>query len=768
MPRSCSIVRILLILAATASLLTAATTLASAQQQNGQAPAAKINLRPFTVADSIAMTHFEVPDELSFDDAPVSPDGKKFFVITERGIIDHNLREYALFVYSMASPDRPLLTIKFNTSSNRPGISQAAWLNDQSLSMLAEVPKGLPQVYLVDVNTRAKRQLTSENLGVGSYAISKNRKVLLYYGLKQDVAPGVKYKEDHGFAVTDEHLSDLVSGNWRQPVRFANLHIRDLSSGKNRVLPTQLIIRSAPPIWVSPDGRHAIIEQLPKTVPAEWATYEDPLVKRYMQDWLEHKIKPDDVFETAVVDTDTGQVQSLIGAPSSVGIPTSAVWSRDGRSVVVAATLLPLNTDDKAELAKRRAHTFVASVNIGTGSIDKLMEIRKDQWITIEQGQLPNTVRVIELKPENSSLGGRLPISTLQFQNGRWQEDPDADTINEGGTEITTQQSLDSWPVLVKVDQTKRHTLILDPNPDFKAFRFGRREVIHWTDKLGQSLTGGLVYPTEYEPGVRYPLVIQTHGFSSTQLLLDGAFTTGMAAQELANKGIAVLQLPQSRLELADACKRGEPTQSQLESAIDYLDSLGLIDRKRVGLVGFSITGFNVRHALVNSQYHFAAATSAEGNDWGYWSYIVGGNWGGWMSQSECAYGGPPWGNKQERWFKDSISFHYDRIHTPLRLESDSNDDNWPAVLNEWENYVALKRLQKPVELIYISHGTHVLVKPWDRLTSQQGEVDWMVFWLKGEEDSDPTKVEQYARWHELQKLQQADNKNLSDVHSSN
>jgi hypothetical protein len=31
-------------------------------------------------------------------------------------------------------------------------------------------------------------------------------------------------------------------------------------------------------------------------------------------------------------------------------------------------------------------------------------------------------------------------------------------------------------------------------------------------------------------------------------------------------------------------------------------------------------------------------------------------------------------------------------------------------------------------------------------MVSQQGIVDWFAFWLKGEEDSDPAKAEQYAR----------------------
>jgi hypothetical protein len=41
-------------------------------------------------------------------------------------------------------------------------------------------------------------------------------------------------------------------------------------------------------------------------------------------------------------------------------------------------------------------------------------------------------------------------------------------------------------------------------------------------------------------------------------------------------------------------------------------------------------------------------------------------------------------------------------------------------------------------------------------MTSQQGNVDWFCFWLKGEEDPGPAKAEQYERWRELRKMQQA------------
>ena len=39
-------------------------------------------------------------------------------------------------------------------------------------------------------------------------------------------------------------------------------------------------------------------------------------------------------------------------------------------------------------------------------------------------------------------------------------------------------------------------------------------------------------------------------------------------------------------------------------------------------------------------------------------------------------------------------------------------------------------------------------------MISQGGTVDWFRFWLKGEEDLDPAKAEQYKRWRELKQMQ--------------
>jgi len=70
--------------------------------------------------------------------------------------------------------------------------------------------------------------------------------------------------------------------------------------------------------------------------------------------------------------------------------------------------------------------------------------------------------------------------------------------------------------------------------------------------------------------------------------------------------------------------------------------------------------------------------------------------------------------------------------------------------------------LKKPVDLMMLNTDEHVLTNPAERLASQGGSVDWFRFWLKDEEDSDPAKAEQYKRWRELRKLQEANDSKLT------
>jgi hypothetical protein len=185
-------------------------------------------------------------------------------------------------------------------------------------------------------------------------------------------------------------------------------------------------------------------------------------------------------------------------------------------------------------------------------------------------------------------------------------------------------------------------------------------------------------------------------------------------------------------------------------SAIDTLDERGLINPRKVGIIGFSATCPYVEYALIKAPSRFAAATIADGIDNSYMQAML---WGtsnvGIQEQYRRINGVSPFGIGLERWLQVAPNFQLAKVKTPLRIEAIR-----PAsLLSEWELYSSLSQQKKPVDLIYLPDGQHILQKPWDRMVSQQGNVDWFRFWLMGEENPEPEDKDEYRRWRSLEEM---------------
>jgi hypothetical protein len=117
----------------------------------------------------------------------------------------------------------------------------------------------------------------------------------------------------------------------------------------------------------------------------------------------------------------------------------------------------------------------------------------------------------------------------------------------------------------------------------------------------------------------------------------------------------------------------------------------------------------------------------------------------GQVVEDEKMIGGPPVGASLALWMQRAPGFNLDHVTAPLLLTALQPF----SLLEEWEPYAGLLLQGKPAELVYIPDGEHILTKPWERFTSQQGAVDWFRFWLQGAERDDAPAGE-YARWRAM------------------
>jgi hypothetical protein len=434
----------------------------------------------------------------------------------------------------------------------------------------------------------------------------------------------------------------------------------------------------------------------------------------------------------------------LLDSPATYA-SADVLWSPDSKSLLLCGAYLPLDTEDQAELESRRSNKFVVEIKLPGR---EFVKITKGELNPIRWEPQANVVQ-FHVRSNQDPTSDALRSVFYQKVDGAWERLPDVPAkAYDMLPDILTEQGLNLAPQIVAVDpKTKRKVRLVDLNPNFAGLLFGKAEEISWEDKTGQPVSGGVYLPPDYLAGKKYPLVIQTHGFDSHGFVIDGYYTTASAAQGLASKGIVVLQMNDIFYDSLETPQETERAMSAYENAVEYLDHKGIIDRSRVGLVGFSRTCLYVKYALTHSSQHFAAAIAADGVDGGYLQYFGYGNEASnFAADQESVIGAPPFGDGLLLWLKRSPGFLLDKVQTPVQIQALAPR----SLLGQWEWFLGLKRLGKPVDLLYLPTGAHILVKPWDRMVSQEGSVDWFCFWLKNEEDPDPKKAQQYVRWREL------------------
>jgi len=708
---------------------------------------------PVTVADSIRMTRLGDPLYTAGASskglvAQFSPDGKQFTVVLKKGNLEQNTVEYSLLLFKTAqafqSP-RPEILLTLASSSNRPAISAVNWLDDnQTIAFLGEHPGELQQLYTIRCSTKELKKLTNQPTNLVSYSTTARGDPVAFVAepLVGKVLTSETRRE--GVSISTQWLPDLIAGRysadlWLEPLLFLKRH--DTATTKR--LQSDGAIRN---LSLSPDGRYLVFESQVLNVPEDWSEYQDQMLEDRIHQKLPKGV-PHEVYAYTLVDTATGKSQPLLDAPEGFW-GSEFAWAPDSRSLVLAGTYLPLDITDAVERKARQSSTFVAEIRIPSREIVKFPQ--KDLKL-LKWNKKTNKV-LFEIGRIRTTEGAKVAYRKTG-SNWREVETTAADLSASNQLDVILEEDLNTSPKIVAIDpQTGRKALLLDLNPQFKQLNFGKVEAITWKATDGHEVQGGLYRPPDFVPGKRYPLVIQTHGFTPEKFWIDGPWPTAFAAQELAGKGFVVLQVGYAKNledDVKDTATPQEATRetAAYEGAIDYLDSIGLIDRNRVGITGFSRTCFYVKYTLTHSKYAFAAAVVADGIDAGYLQYMALANANAELAlEFEKMNGGLPFADGMATWLRLSPSFGLEKVHTPLRIQAIQPT----SVLGEWEWFAGLTRLGEPVDMVYLPEGTHILEKPWERLVSQQGDVDWFCFWLNGEEYPDPAKASQYARWRGL------------------
>jgi dipeptidyl aminopeptidase/acylaminoacyl peptidase len=718
-------------------ILLTGSSLATAQTVAGK--------RPITVRDIIHSADF--PGGYgSYIPSAFSRDKSRFVIAVQRPNIEKNAVVGHVLVFRVAdvfTKPKPDTIATFSSTSNKPPIADMRWLGDTAVILRGEQPNKPSQIYVVNVTTRAARVVSHSRTGVNAFALSPDESRVAYIADRSPDSAELERRATKGFLVT-QAARDLLAGNFTMeteddsPERMVSVSLR---SGKETEVTGLAMGNCSGSPTISPDSRFAMIEC--------WYYGSVPSDLAYFAKWARDRGQP--LSYAVVADLDRNVSYRLFDAPAWL---QSEHWSKDNKTVLIVNGFLPtvhLSEQDRAAQQVRRGAYIV---NPATRELtfvvqrDSLLFVSWDgPRIVLRSTASDNEELTFEKRGPSWSLTGTRKMTTPA--PSRWARP--GDTAATGELKITIDQDLNTPRRVVAVKDGKRG-VIYDPNPQYSQLAFGKVEAIRWRSSDGE-WEGGLYYPVGYTPGKRYPLVVQTHGYNPDNFQIEGYDChTGYVAQALTGQGVVVLQFGYPRGGFQSMNNNpDEPAIDArgMQSAIDTLVARGLVDPSKVALQGWSRSTWPVRYFLANYKHPIRAALISDGVDYSYLRYLIDSET--LRADFELTNTAVPIGEGLLTWQKRVPTLNADKMNAPIRIEAIAHPHGG-GPLTQWELYTLLKRLGKPVEMIYYPRGTHDLVHPQERLTSQGGALDWFLFWLKDYRDPDPAKAEQYRRWEAMKR----------------
>ena len=359
-----------------------------------------------------------------------------------------------------------------------------------------------------------------------------------------------------------------------------------------------------------------------------------------------------------------------------------------------------------------------------------------------------------------ANLANRATERLAIYRSGRARADIELDTMadhvrflafSEDGTSVVLEYSTASkLPAYYLGNFTGNAVTdlreIVRLNEPLKKKATTRSEVIEWAGYGGEMVSGILYYPTNYQAGRAYPLVLSIHGgpfmvdtdrwsedwSTYPQLLTQrGAFVLKPNYHGSSNHGLAYLESIKQNYY--------EPEMEDITAGIDKLIAEGMVDPDSLGTMGWSNGAILTTMLTVRYPERFKVACPGAGDvnwtsDFGTCSFGV--------SFDQSYFGGAPWDDTNgkpynEAYLLKSPLFDMEKVRTPTIIFHGSEDRAVPRDQG-WEYYRALQQIAKaPVRFLWFPGQPHDLQKVTHQKRKMEEELAWIDRYLFGKERQD-------------------------------
>lgn len=274
---------------------------------------------------------------------------------------------------------------------------------------------------------------------------------------------------------------------------------------------------------------------------------------------------------------------------------------------------------------------------------------------------------------------------------------------------------------------------ITDMTSQAKEWKVAQSEVITWKSKDGATIEGVLHKPKDYDPSKKYPLLVVIHGgptgidtptpvpgyvYPVLQWLDKGCLVLRPNYRGSAGYGEAFRALNVTNLGVGDMW--------DVMSGIEYLDKKGMIDKSKMGSMGWSQGGYISAFLTTNTDAFKAISVGAGISNW--MTYYVNTDIHPFTRQYLKA---TPWSDELI-YKKTSPITNINKAKTPTLIQHGELDRRVP-IANAYELLQGLRDRGVRSELIVYKGFGHGITKPKERLAATWHNWQWFNKYVWGE-----------------------------------
>jgi dipeptidyl aminopeptidase/acylaminoacyl peptidase len=275
---------------------------------------------------------------------------------------------------------------------------------------------------------------------------------------------------------------------------------------------------------------------------------------------------------------------------------------------------------------------------------------------------------------------------------------------------------------------------ITELNPDFGEKSFARCETVQWEGALGDPIEGLLFYPSGYEPGRKYPLVLVIHGgpfecdkdrWQTYQWIDPYHILSQKGAFVLAPNYHGSTGYGENSIDFAEKICGGafyDVVTEDITRGVDWLVELGMVDEGMMGTMGWSC-GSIISNALIAADQRYRAASCGAGG--AEWVSLWGQSMFGDILVPDLIGADPVEDPDVFKRPSDAPFYDAGRVETPvLMFQPDSDISVAPCMT--WITYRGIqKHGEAPVELYIFPGEGHVPGRLAHQRRKMEVEQDW-------------------------------------------